>query len=63
MERPGFDRIGLDRFEERACEEVDACVFSGDILASLNGFKEYLGRWNRAVAERERTNAEEKQEP
>ena len=50
----------MDHHYEEACESVDASVFSGDLLyTGLAEFKEYLGRWNRAVAEHERIEAEE----
>lgn len=50
----------MDRFDEEACESVDSCIFSGDILnTSLSEFKDYLGRWNRAVIEFERFRDEE----
>lgn len=45
-----------------ACESVDASVFSGDVLYddnSRNKLKEYMGRWQRAIAEHERTEATE----
>lgn len=44
-----------------ACESVDAAVFSGDVLHdddSRNTLREYLGRWQRAIAEHERTDAD-----
>ena len=37
---------------ERACEEIDASVFSSDVLHNENDlaeFQEYLDRWNREV--------------
>ncbi len=40
----------------RDCENIDASVFSSDLLYSdeqLALFKEYIGRWNRAIAEYE----------
>ena len=44
----------MHHFHEDACEAVDASIFSGDILyASLDQFKVYLARWNRAVVEHE----------
>jgi hypothetical protein len=39
---------------ERACEELDASVFSSDMMYDPERyamFKEYLSRWNRAVEE------------
>jgi hypothetical protein len=54
----------MDHHHKYACESVDASVFSGDLLyTSLGGFKEYLKRWNRAVAEHERAEAEEAPRP
>jgi len=54
----------MDYHHEEACESVDASVFSGDLLyTSLAEFKEYLGRWNRAVAEYERLEVEESPAP
>lgn len=40
----------------KACEEIDAAIFSGDTLyqpEELAALKKYLQRWNRAVAEHE----------
>lgn len=37
---------------EKACEEIDAAIFSGDSLydaKALAEFKEYLERWIRAT--------------
>lgn len=42
----------MSEFFERACEEVDAEVFSGDALLDAHTreeFKEYLGRWDREL--------------
>jgi len=38
------------------CEWIDAGIFSGDLLyvCDLPEFKEYLGRWQRAVDEHEK---------
>lgn len=44
--------MALNRFELRACEEVDACVFSGDLTeraAARGAFKVYVARWTRAI--------------
>lgn len=44
----------VDQRVERACEEVDAMVFSGGGLynkESLEVFKTYLGRWQGKVPE------------
>jgi hypothetical protein len=41
---------------ERACESVDAAVFSSDMLFDAEHramLKDYLGRWTRAVQEHE----------
>lgn len=41
---------------EKACEEIDASVFSSDMLfddARRAMLKNYLGRWTRAIAEHE----------
>lgn len=44
------EELEMNHFHEEACESVDAAVFSGDIVvSSLEEFKVYLGRWNRAV--------------
>lgn len=46
----------MNKGQKNACEAVDASVFSGDILYdkdSLHAFKEYVGRWNRAIQEQE----------
>ena len=51
----------MDHFDEEACESVDAAIFIGDLLyTGLNEFKEYLGRWNRAVANYEKIQSDEK---
>jgi hypothetical protein len=47
---------------ERACEELDATVFSSDMMYDPEQyamFKEYLGRWNRAVEEHDKAEAPE----
>jgi len=44
-------------------EAVDASVFSSDMLhTDLAEFKEYLGRWNKAVQEHEESLTEEEKE-
>lgn len=51
-------RSGMNKFLEDACEEVDACVFSGDSLFDPDNraeFRKYLERWLRAINEREST--------
>ncbi len=45
----------------KSCDEIDAALFSGDILyreeeENLEAFKEFLGRWNREVKRVEETN-------
>ena len=48
-----FDKPYLNR----ACEEIDASVFSGDILLSESNrheLREYAERWIRAIEEQER---------
>lgn len=48
----------MNKFLEDACEEVDACVFSGDSLFDPDNraeFRKYLERWLRAINEREST--------
>ena len=43
-----------------ACECVDAAVFSGDVIWDDNSrtqLKEYMGRWQRAIAEHEKDEA------
>jgi hypothetical protein len=50
---------------ERACEGVDASVFSSDMMFDPERyamFKYYLARWNRAVEEHEAHAADDKQE-
>ena len=47
---------------EQACESVDASVFSSDMMFDPERFamfKEYLGRWNRAVEDHDKGEAEE----
>lgn len=42
---------------ERDCEALDASVFSSDMMFDPEAyamFKEYLGRWNRAVEEHDK---------
>lgn len=44
-----------------ACESVDAAVFNGDVIWDDNSrtqLKEYVERWQRAIAEHERTEAD-----
>ncbi len=46
-----------DSFLKRGCEEVDACVFSGDSLhdqADLAAFRQYVERWMREIEGREK---------
>lgn len=46
---------------ERACEGVDAAIFSGDTLwddEKRHMLKDYLARWNRAVEEHERSESQ-----
>lgn len=43
---------------ERACEEIDAGLFSGDAfenVSALSEFKEYVERWERRIKELEET--------
>ena len=43
---------------EKACESVDACVFTGDSLedpANREKLRMYLGRWTRALDTQEAT--------
>ena len=46
---------------EDMCEALDAAVFSGDRILydpdTLEGFKEYIRRWVRAIKEHEQTEA------
>lgn len=47
-------------FLEQACEEVDASVFSGDVLwddRDLGALKGYIARWSRAIQQHEVSNA------
>ena len=47
-----------------ACENIDAGVFSGDLLYQpdqLAHLKQYVGRWQRAIAEREANQTEEEE--
>lgn len=42
----------MDKFFKKACEEIDAGIFSGDAIlnqGSLEEFKYYLGRWERQL--------------
>ena len=48
--------MSLTVHEEKSCEEVDASVFSGDICFRPDAratFKEYVGRWTRAIEKAE----------
>lgn len=50
---------------ERACEGVDASVFSSDMMFDPERyamFKYYLARWNRAVEQHEACASDDKQE-
>jgi len=43
----------------QALEEIDAAVFSGDVLyTDLSTVKSYVERWARAIAEHERIEAQ-----
>lgn len=45
---------------KRFLEEIDAAVFSGDLLfTDLEEFKQYVERWSRAITEHEEIEAEE----
>ena len=51
----------MDQRYDDACDALDASVFSGELVSdieNLNGFKAYLDRWSRAVAEQELRNKE-----
>ncbi len=44
--------MGLTQFESTSCEEVDACVFTGDVTLrpeAREQFKKYVERWTRAI--------------
>ena len=46
----------MNHHHHDACDRMDACVFTGDILytkESLEQFKEYVARWSRAIQEAE----------
>ena len=46
----------MNNLHEEACESMDAYVFTSDILfnkKSLEEFKNYVARWNRAIEEHE----------
>lgn len=46
----------------KACEEIDAAIFSGDVLYSETEraeLKEYVERWQRAIAKHESSEAED----
>lgn len=52
----------MSQFFKQACDVMDAEVFSGDALLSSKTrkqFKEYLGRWQRALEQEEKENCEE----
>lgn len=52
--------IAMDQRYDAACDALDASVFSGELVSNpenRKGFKEYLDRWNRAVAEQEESKA------
>ena len=43
----------MDDYLEKACEEIDAGVFSSDLLhrtAQREMLEYYIGRWTRAIA-------------
>jgi ADP-dependent phosphofructokinase/glucokinase len=51
------------KYLEEACEQIDAAIFSGDLLFDrdttyVKEFKEYLGRWNRAIDKYEKVKGE-----
>lgn len=51
----------MDANVEELCDQLDAAVFSGDLLhdeTNLNEFSEMVERWGRAIAEQRRMNAE-----
>jgi len=48
----------MNKHLEDACEGVDAAVFTGDALhTDLAALKEYVGRWQRAIEEHEKSEA------
>lgn len=52
----------LRPYLHKACEEVDASIFSGDVLysdAERKDLREYVERWLRAINEHEATEAKE----
>lgn len=49
--------MSLRDYLRNACEEVDAGIFSGDVLycdEERKEVKKYIGRWARAIAAHER---------
>jgi aminoglycoside phosphotransferase (APT) family kinase protein len=48
----------MRQYLKDACELIDACVFSGDVLESKEEraeLKEYVERWLRAISQQEET--------
>lgn len=48
--------MSLRDYLKNACEEIDAGVFSGDLLyqdTEREELKDYLGRWSRAITTHE----------
>lgn len=46
----------MNRYLKEACESLDASVFSGEVFydnESRNELKEYIARWQRAIASQE----------
>ena len=44
----------MDRFTQKACDEIDASIFSGDTFhdqRAITEMEEYLARWTRGLAE------------
>lgn len=52
--------IRIRDYLKNACEEIDACVFNGDVLYcddERKELKEYVERWVRAIAAHEADDA------
>lgn len=54
--------MALKSFTKEACESIDASVFNGELLfdeESVAALEEYIGRWQRAIAEQRQTGTNE----
>lgn len=54
----------VPQYLEQACEDIDAGIFTGDVLYQpdqMAHLEQYVGRWQRAIAER-KSNQTDKEE-